>query len=246
MNGYLYDPHTHTAQTSICGHLDAADMVDRYVKCGFSGLVVTDHLHPEYLSRIDTAHNWDRVIDHFLSGYRAAKAHGDTVNFDVILGVELRFPENENDYLVYGIDEQWLRANPYICCMSAQEFYDKFHNEVLIIHAHPFREDEGSDPTQETTVHGAEIINAHPRHSNRNDKAWNLCCRNSQYLRLAGSDTHRSGDEARAGVLLPERVSDSRQYKHMIESMQFHLWGPDYYDLIRLDENRRAEEHACM
>ena len=53
MQGYLYDPHTHTAETSKCGHLPAADVVERYVKHGFSGLVVTDHLHPEYLSRID-------------------------------------------------------------------------------------------------------------------------------------------------------------------------------------------------
>ena len=54
MNGYRYDPHTHTAETSRCGHLYAADVVDRYVQNGFTGLVVTDHLHPEYLSRIDT------------------------------------------------------------------------------------------------------------------------------------------------------------------------------------------------
>ena len=46
MNGYLYDPHTHTAETSKCGHLPAAEVVDRYVKNGFTGLVVTDHLHP--------------------------------------------------------------------------------------------------------------------------------------------------------------------------------------------------------
>lgn len=42
MQGYLYDPHTHTAETSKCGHLLAADVVERYVKHGFSGLVVTD------------------------------------------------------------------------------------------------------------------------------------------------------------------------------------------------------------
>ena len=64
MNGYRYDPHTHTAETSRCGHLYAADVVDRYVQNGFTGLVVTDHLHPEYLSRIDTEHNWDLVCDH--------------------------------------------------------------------------------------------------------------------------------------------------------------------------------------
>ena len=185
MNGYLYDPHTHTAETSKCGHLFAADVVDRYVRNGFSGLVVTDHLHPEYLSRIDTQHNWDMVMDHYLSGYHASKKRGDEVGLDVMLGAEFRFPENDNDYLVYGIDEQWLRSNPYACCMSAQEFYDKFHNEVLIIHAHPFR----------------------------------------------------------AGVILPQRVKDSRAYKHMIETMQFQLWCPEFPDILAADAEMRKENN---
>ena len=239
VNGYLYDPHTHTAETSKCGHLFAADVVDRYVRNGFSGLVVTDHLHPEYLSRIDTQHNWDMVMDHYLSGYHASKKRGDEVGLDVMLGAEFRFPENDNDYLVYGIDEQWLRSNPYACCMSAQEFYDKFHNEVLIIHAHPFR--EGSAPVQETAIHGAEIINNNPRHVNNNDKALEMCRRHPEYYRLAGSDTHRDGDEAHAGVILPERVKDSFAYKHMIETMQFQLWCPEFPDLVAADEEMRKE-----
>ena len=40
MNGYRYDPHTHTAETSRCGHLYAADVVDRYVRNGFTGLEI--------------------------------------------------------------------------------------------------------------------------------------------------------------------------------------------------------------
>ncbi|MDA6864799.1 hypothetical protein OSL55_27745, partial [Escherichia coli] len=79
-------------------------------------------------------------MDHYLSGYKASKKRGDELGFDVILGAELRFPQNDNDYLVYGIDEDWLRSNPYMCCTSAREFYEKFHNEVLIIHAHPYRD----------------------------------------------------------------------------------------------------------
>ena len=241
MNGYLYDPHTHTAEPSKCGHLFAADVVDRYVRNGFSGLVVTDHLPPEYLSRIDTQHNWDMVMDHYLSGYHASKKRGDEVGLDVMLGAEFRFPENDNDYLVYGIDEQWLRSNPYACCMSAQEFYDKFHNEVLIIHAHPFR--AGSAPVQETAIHGAEIINDNPRHENNNDKALAMCRRHPEYFRLAGSDTHRDGDEARAGVILPERVKDSRAYKHMIETMQFQLWCPEFPDILAADAEMRKENN---
>ena len=239
MKGYLYDPHTHTAETSKCGHLFAADVVDRYVRNGFSGLVVTDHLHPEYLSRIDTQHNWDMVMDHYLSGYHASKKRGDEVGLDVILGAEFRFPENDNDYLVYGIDEQRHPSNPNASCKSAQEFYDKFHDQVLIIHAHPFR--EGSAPVQETAIHGAEIINDNPRHENNNDKALEMCRRHPEYYRLAGSDTHRDGDEARAGVILPERVKDSRAYKRMIETLQFQPWCPEFPEILEADAEMRKE-----
>lgn len=239
MDGYLFDPHTHTAETSKCGRLPAAEVVDRYVRQGFSGLVVTDHLHPEYLSRIDTDHDWNKVMDHYLSGYRASKARGDELGFDVILGAELRFPENDNDYLVYGIDEAWLRGNPYMCCMSAREFFQKFHDQVLIIHAHPYR--DGNTTVFEDAVHGTEIINGNPRHDNYNDRALELARRHPEYLRLAGSDTHQSGDECRAGVLLPERVRDSFAYRRMIETGRFQLWGPEFSEFVRADEEMRKE-----
>ena len=158
----------------------------------------------------------------------------------MLLGAELRFPENDNDYLVYGIDENWLRSNPYICCMSAQEFFDKYHDQVLIIHAHPFR--KGSAPVQETAVHGAEIINGNPRHENNNDLALALCRRHPEYYRLAGSDTHRAGDEAQAGVLLPEKPKDSFAYKHLIETRRFRLWSPSFQSYVDADEEMRKEE----
>jgi len=240
MKGYLYDPHTHTKETSKCGHIPAAEVVDRYLNAGFAGLVVTDHLHPEYLSRIDTEHDWDKVIDHYLSGYKASKARGDEVGLDVILGAELRFPENDNDYLVYGIDEAWLRANPYMCCMSAQEFFDKFHDEVLIIHAHPYR--GGNTVVFEDAVHGSEILNAHPRHENHNDWALELCRRHPDFYRLAGSDTHQVGDECRAGVILPERVQDSYAYKRMIENRQFQLWSKVFPEMLEADLEMRKNE----
>ena len=240
MNGYLYDPHTHTKETSECGHIPAAEVVDRYLEAGFAGLVVTDHLHPEYLSHIDTEHDWDKVIDQYLRGYKASKARGDEVGFDVILGAELRFPENDNDYLVYGIDEAWLRANPYVCCMSAQEFYDKFHDEVLIIHAHPYR--NGNTVVFEDAVHGTELLNAHPRHENHNDLALKLCNRHPEFYRLAGSDTHQIGDECCAGVILPERVRDSYAYKSMIESRRFQLWSKVFPEILEADLELRKNE----
>ena len=240
MEEFLFDPHTHTAETSKCGHLPAAEVVDRYVRNGFSGLVVTDHLHPEYLSRIDKDHDWNKVMDHYLSGYHASRKRGDEVGFQVILGAELRFPENDNDYLVYGIDEDWLRSNPYVCCTSAREFFRKFHDQVLIIHAHPYR--DGNTVVFEDAVHGTEIINGNPRHDNHNDLALDLARRHPGFFRLAGSDTHQAGDEARAGVILPEKPADSFAYKDLIEQRRFRLWSPEFQSFVDADEKMRKEE----
>ena len=240
MEEFLFDPHTHTAETSKCGHLPAAEVVDRYVRNGFSGLVVTDHLHPEYLSRIDKDHDWNKVMDHYLSGYHASRKRGDEVGFQVILGAELRFPENDNDYLVYGIDEDWLRSNPYVCCMSAREFWQKFHDQVLIIHAHPYR--DGNTVVFEDAVHGTEIINGNPRHDNHNDLALDLARRHPGFFRLAGSGAHQAGVEARAGVILPEKPADSFAYKDLIEQRRFRLWSPEFQSFVDADEKMRKEE----
>jgi len=97
---------------------------------------------------------------------------------------------------------------------------------------------------QETAVHGAEIINGNPRHENNNDKALELCRRHPEYYRLAGSDTHRDGDEARTAVILPERVQDSFAYKRIIESRRFRLWSPSFQEFVEADEAIRGEEKA--
>ena len=42
-------------------------------------------------------------------------------------------------------------------------------------------------------------------------------------------------------VILPERVKDSRAYKHMIETLQFQPWCPDYPDILAADAEMRKE-----
>ena len=88
---------------------------------------------------------------------------------------------------------------------------------------------------------GSEIINSNPRHENHSDLALDLCHRHPSFFRLAGSDTHQAGDEAGAGVILPERVSDSFAYKRMIETRQFRLWSPKFQSFVDADEALRKE-----
>ena len=72
--------------------------------------------------------------------------------------------------------------------------------------------------------------------------ALDLARRHPGFFRLAGSDTHQAGDEARAGVILPEKPADSFAYKALIEQRRFRLWSPEFQSFVDADEEMRKEE----
>lgn len=230
---YKYEMHVHTMETSRCGDVKAAKIVAQYKALGYDGLCVTDHLHDLYISLMDCHDDWQQCVNRYMYGYNEARKAGDALGMDIIFGIELRFPENDSDYLVYGVDEAWLRANPYVCHMDHASFFKKFGDSVLIIHAHPYRY---CDEVFFDCVHGLEIANCNPRHDSRNALALQLAREHPALYRLCGSDFHEWGDEGRAAVLLETRPRDSRAFKAAIESKRFRLWRPAYEDIIREEE----------
>ena len=230
---YKYESHLHTQETSLCGHVAAAEQVKTYKALGYTGICVTDHLHSTYLNSLDCRDDWKACIDRWLTGYRAAKEAGDQCGLEVILGIELRFPENESDYLIYGVDEQWIYDHPFIDRMDHQSFFDTYGKEVLIIHAHPYRH---CDEVFYTCVHGLEIANCNPRHPSRNELALKLAQENPHLYRTVGSDAHRIGDEGRAAVCFDQVIHDSFAYKAAIESGNYSLWCPEFEQIVKEGE----------
>ena len=98
MNNLKYDTHVHTSEVSSCGKVDANTLVQLYKKAGYSGIVITDHYTKDYFESLPYT-NWQQKVDQFLSGYTTAFEEGKEVGLKVILGMELRFSENFNDYL---------------------------------------------------------------------------------------------------------------------------------------------------
>jgi len=74
-NKYLYDTHIHTVETSPCGRIPAAETVDYYAAHGYSGLVITDHLHSEFRFNFLCAAHFllfaGLAALHLAAGYRA-------------------------------------------------------------------------------------------------------------------------------------------------------------------------------
>ena len=134
--------HAHTSPVSSCGDFDPDEVIRRYAKIGYNAIAITNHFTYQYrferFSKEPTAEEF----------------------------VELRFSENQNDYLAYGIDEDTLL-----------EIYDRlpygiaeFRNSdrlkgVLLIQAHRFRDNmEDIDPMY---VDGIETFNMHNGHNSR-------------------------------------------------------------------------------
>lgn len=210
---YLYDVHVHTSETSPCGKVDAETLVCMYKTAGYDGLVITDHYCRDYFEAL-RAGSWKDKINQFLRGYRIALQKGKKLGINVLLGIELRFDENWNDYLIYGIDENFLYENRYLYEMSIKTFHDYVRDTtVLIYQAHPFR--IASFPEKPEYLDGIEVYNGNPRHESHNEKAADYAKKHNLKM-LSGSDFHQTGDLARGGVALPEAPKDSMELAKLL------------------------------
>lgn len=205
--GFLYETHLHTAGVSTCARVSPEKAMPLYKKAGYAGVVVTDHINASTFSLMRHA-SWKRKMDHFLKGYRRCKAFEDA-HFTVLLGAELRFRGSENDYLVYGLTEDFLYRHRRIMEMDPASFHKLAQREgLLFVQAHPFR--NGLNVVDPKHLDGIETFNGNPRHDSRNEiaGAW---ARKFGRLETSGSDFHEHEDLARGGVWLPRPVQTEKE-----------------------------------
>ena len=108
--GYKTELHCHSKEFSWCASHAAQDIVAQYRSCGYTTIVLTNHLSPSYFD-IYKGLSWEQLIrKHFAAVETMRECAGDSMN--VIAGTEIRFRENGNDYLVFGMDEEAFLAVP--------------------------------------------------------------------------------------------------------------------------------------
>jgi histidinol phosphatase-like PHP family hydrolase len=73
---YKYDLHVHTSETSHCGKVSASEMVDLYIREGYSGIVVTDHYSEGFFRKLGTL-SWNEKVD---SGIRGSDHNRDDLS----------------------------------------------------------------------------------------------------------------------------------------------------------------------
>jgi predicted metal-dependent phosphoesterase TrpH len=178
---------------------------------------MTDHYYQGFFAAM-SARDWSRKIDAFLAGYQEALDQGGRIGLDVFLGVELRFTEHENDYLVYGIELDFLLDHPCLYDLGLQRFRELIRNrEILLYQAHPFR--VGMVPAPPSLLDGVEVFNGNPRHDSQNPRALQFARENGLKM-ISGSDFHQTEDLAGGGIVLKERVRSGPELVKLLKTGQ--------------------------
>lgn len=216
--------HAHTGESSPCAHVSARQMVSLYRDAGYDAVVVTDH-YCKWVYEQSGADSLEQYTDYFLSGYRAAKKAAVDTSMTILLGIEVNLTESPNDYLLYGITEDFVQKHPKLFTLSLKELSELCrNNHILLFQAHPYR--TYCSPGNPDYLDGAEWYNGNPRHNNQNDLAsrWAAAHR---LLSSSGSDFHEVEDLAKGGIQTDRQVTNITELCQLLLDGDYQLLMPE-------------------
>lgn len=217
---YKTELHCHSAEVSTCSNEPAENIVEKYVKYGYSTVVLTNHLNKSSFAHMEDA-TWAEKAEYFIEGYnKLKKAAGSDLN--VLFGAEIRFPGSATDYLVYGITEDFLRNTPDCMTVNVGQFWQYCHREgYILIQAHPFR--AGMMVTPVWQIDGIEVFNGHPGQSSFNDVAELYASHTEKFICTSGSDYHDDFHIPDGGILTAEPITNNARLVDVLARRDYSL-----------------------
>lgn len=212
---YRTELHCHTLPVSSCSKVYADALVEAYKELGADTVVLTNHFTPEYIAGRTKAETIREYTECFHDLKKCAQKNGMTAVF----GVEIRFSENNNDYLIYGIQEENLEDIYEFVNKGIECFYREFKdNRNLILQAHPFR--NGMVLADLKSIDGIETFNMHPNHNSRVGLAVSYA-REHNLLVSGGTDFHELGHQGCCFVRTKTKIEDSYDVANVLKSRDF-------------------------
>lgn len=226
---YHYETHLHTKEASACATSPAREYPAFYKEQGFDGIFVTDHFFNGNCAIPKYPNDWERMVNEFCRGYEEAKSAGDAIGFPVFFGWEANFQGDE--YLIYGLDKDWLMNHPDILTYNRTKQYDIIRQDGgLVVQAHPFRERSyiSTIRLNPNTCDAMEGYNSgNPTFQNNNAE---LYCRENNIFMTAGSDIHLVGSftgRSLYGMEFDKPLTCEQDYVRNILNHEGRMWVPD-------------------
>ncbi|MBE6686648.1 MAG: transposase [Ruminococcaceae bacterium] len=219
-----FELHVHTAENDLVAQEGGASIVKLYKEIGYDGVVITDHyfaIFYEWFKDELEGKSHREIIDRWLKGYRAAKEEGDKCGFTVLLGAEVRFDGPMiNDYLVYGINEEFLYNAPLLNRLgSPEELLEILPEKAIVVQAHPFRDNMTVKPPE--NIFGIEVYNGGtPELRNRLAKNF------AEYYNkpfTSGSDFHDAGALGKGGIITEKKITTMEELVSVLKSGDYSI-----------------------
>ena len=240
------EPHLHLSPVSVCAHMDAETAAEKFAKCGYEALVLTNHYSRSYIDVHSASEkDWRKL---YLESYHNLKSAAEKYGLEVFLGAEVTLQatyipcyrtrwsekfikENFADYLVYGITEEFLRDTPLLCDMTMPEFRKICDDYgALIIQAHPFRAEQGHALRDVRYLDGVEINSNAGFPSGPHEEDILRIARENGLAVSCGGDTHAAWDPLRSATYIPEEVHDSVAFANYLRRVKIPYYSLDEPD----------------
>lgn len=203
---YRYDLHIHTAECDLAATVPAAEIVRMYHDEGYNGLVITDHCFSiffDWFGEELAGKSHKEITERWLRGYYEARNEGEKLGMTVLPGAEVRFDGTINDYLVYGLTEDFFYNAPQMNRLkNLGELLAVLPEDVCVVQAHPFRVNMTViDPAP---LFGIEAYNGGTE-MYRNHLAKDLALHYGKPM-TSGSDFHHKSHLARGGIMTRTKI----------------------------------------
>ena len=216
---YLYETHLHTSPVSRCAVSRGADYIAGYKDSGYSGIIVTDHFFNANCA-LSRRLPWKEWVNQFCRGYEETKEEGERQGLDVFFGWEETFDDCD-DYLVYGLDKEWLLEHPETRTWTRGEQYRAVKEAGgCVVQAHPFRQRHYITRVTLSTgcVDAVEVANGGNEDASNDALAFRYA-KKMGYPMTAGTDIHDASmiyDEGVFGVYLNTKLNSIADYVKIV------------------------------
>jgi len=210
---FLYETHLHTKESSACGVSGGREYIRKYLDLGYTGIITTDHFfRGNCLANRNLP--WKKWVNEFCRGHEITREEGARLGLDVFFGWEETI--GADDYLIYGLDKEWLLEHPESSDWSlAEQFEEVRRYGGCVVHAHPCRYAHSNKrvPSSKKHVDGIEAAN-----SGNNQTSDIMALSQAKKLNVtatAGSDIHCAADiwtNIAFGVYLDKKMKTIADY----------------------------------
>ena len=214
---YRTELHVHSLPVSRCSNFHAKELIEVYRETGVDTMVLTNHFTPAHL----VGRTKEELVHIYTESFREFRRYAEEAGIAAVFGMELRFSENSNDYLLYGIEEEDVSHIVDLLEVGLVRFREQFRKEgYLLIQAHPKRDGMTDMPPE--CLDGYEAFNMHPGHNSRPAFSSRMAHAGA-YVVTGGTDFHHPGHEGCCFLRTRSKLTTSREVADALRSGDYAL-----------------------